>query len=617
MENSEASFFGTFPESKERLGESLLLARLVAPESNCGLGKIVGIPFERNQLEGIGIRINGRELSLLGIMADLGMIGRTKGLPHLSVGGETTQMFRGLGKWELRTAVLETNAARAYLVDGGLGVQGMGLVRYEGRENKGFGLDGPFVRNAGVLDVGGGIDYHTAERSEIFAGEYFLESAIRYGRPKFARILGIYPYQEWMGTERSNDLTCKTSLVVREDGRRGVSRKELLEAIIPLLPWAADEFHLPEDSFLRDGHNAFKRDGEVIFTDFEKRYFLYSGYEDFMCAFADKWYFDELRKDFAGFCRLFGFCQKGELYEGDLGGIERQVREEMETSTIRKEMMAPIRAFLENRDIKGIERCAMAGLIGSRAVGRWEGRRLMEPLVQGVVDSLGPEEKTLEKALDVFSGLPLAGLLSQSILGETVALEKENGKPCFRVELKTFGLPVEPVIEIPIDKTDIYAMWPYEPISGEKIGLRLPRELTENCFGDAENDFIRSTLYSQLVSVFAGMQSLSFYGLPKDEGTGLITEREGIFRLGGKVRCPELDECPARAVRVTVEERQDVEIDLFPSRGEFTVRMENGAGVFTQAELNKLAYACHLSLKKIGNDEKGAEVKIVVSGIGG
>lgn len=604
-------------ESKERLGDRLLLARLLGNTDQRGLfGEIVGIPFEQYQLEPIRIQVGSHQMGLLEVMSDMDLIGTTKGVPHLSVGGYTTQES-GWVKKERRTSLLDVDATRAYLVNGGLGVQGMGLVKYENRRNNDFGLGMPFVRNSGAMDIGGGVDATMARFSEVYANENWMRSAVYFGAPRFARTYGVYPYQTWMKAERGETME-DAGLVIREDGRRNIPRKVFQDAILRLMPFVADEMFIPTSSFEIDGHNAFMRDGEVIFTDFESHDSMSLDYVSFMHSLANEWYFDEFRRNFSGFCNIFGFSKTGELRESDIGVITEEVHNKVVQAHYRDDLMAPLFKHLIGEDRKAIERYAIAGLMASRACGRLQGTRMIRPFVENMIEDPQYERLTISDVYNYVVERPLEILGKQdNHLNERVQIVRDQvGRPNFEIELKTFGLPVEPTIRIPIDHSDILHVWPYEDERPKKLAL--PENLSNNPFIDVDPNIIANTVYSRLASGFADMVGLEAEKLPLDQDR--LNHYEYVERNGAKKFLGDLAEGKLNVlqhVRVLCEGRDDVVVDLYPSEATFSIEMKRGAKVLPIAELNKLAYTIHTIIDWLNkNGISQREIDIVVSGIG-
>jgi hypothetical protein len=607
------------PEAKEKLGDSLLIARILRPDQhNTLFAEIVGIPFEKNQFSNLSIDINGAQTKALDLMDELNLLGNTSGVPHLSVGGETTQLSGWINP-VMRTSVLDIDATRAYLVNDGLGVQGTGLVKYSQGENKEFGLGMPFRRNSGALDIGGGVDSTLSMFHGIYGHELWAQSGAYFGKPRFARLYGNFPFQSWMKYDEAAHEMDTTSLIIREDGKRNIPRKIFLESIVNLMPFVADEFIVPKSSFEIDGHNAFMRNGEVIFTDYELQETMSIDYVNFMITLSNEWYFDELRRNFDKFCNVFGFNQLEKLHQVDHDDIYRQVNEKVTGAHYRDDLMAPLLKDLIHEDKKAVERYAIAGLMASKACGRLLGRKIIRPFVENFVNSPEYENLHIEDVNAYLQGSSLEKLHAQTNhLEETVRIVRnEAGELCFSIDLKTFGLPVEPNIVIPIDRSDIYDAWPYDQVAEAKSKLIYDDEFGQNPFANIQKDEISTTLYSKLAGAFANIYGVEDNGVPQNDDRRTAGYEEfdlkGHKKFVGEYHPDILSS--ANSIRVLVEGRDDITIDVFPKEGKFSIDLHNGAHVLPIADLNKLAYITHMTVMKLEKDGQEGEIEIKVSGI--
>jgi hypothetical protein len=591
-------------ESKEKLGDSLLLARLIPSDTYGTFDQIVGIPFESYQLEPIEIKIENRSFKLLDIMQELNLIGGTQGVPHLSVGGSSKSV-----------SDVESSAARSYLVKNGQGVQGMGLVQYEQGINADFGLGLPFMRSSGIVDVGGGMESYNAASFQNEGDRFWLESILHSGKPKFARILNVFPYQSWMKFKQEDKNIHKTSVTVREDGKRGVPRKILLNAILDLLPHMADEFAIPDSSFEIDGHNAFMRDGEVIFTDYESHDELALVPYDFMHKLSNAWYFDEFRKDFGKFCDIFAFSQTGNLHEANNDTIRQHVTEVASQAAADSSLQVD----LFSSDKKLFQRHAIAGLIASRAIGRFQGRSLIKQAIYDFIYSSKDGTLHLQDAYSHLHTLSTEQIAPKNnIYRDTVQIIRtEEGRLAFSIILDTYGLPVEPTLTIPIDYSDIFYAWPFnqEIENYEKLNLRDIIEPAE--FSYIPEDAISSLLYSQLAGACANIYDLKLHGFSNDDDNRLsgfaIAKQGGTKQYVGYYKSLLYEN--NRLYRVTFEGSDNVMFETRPSQGMVVISVKNDEALPPISDLNKLAYAAHVALMAQVYSSESDVVEIRVAGI--
>src|SRR5258708_4225570 len=120
---------GEQKKGAERIGDHLCVARLISPQRvRHKAAEVIGVPFEEIQLHGYEVEMQGNKMPLLQMMQGLDLIGASGGVPHLSRGGQLSQ--------------LTSDASRSYLVGDGYGVKGMGLIQYDTPTSQiGFGLD--------------------------------------------------------------------------------------------------------------------------------------------------------------------------------------------------------------------------------------------------------------------------------------------------------------------------------------------------------------------------------------------------------------------------------------------------------------------------------------------
>lgn len=597
-------------ERKEYPGDSLRIARILMPrDENDVFALIVGIPFEPHQLEKIDIVEDGVRKPLLKIMETLDLIGETKGVPHLSVGGKTTQtMLAFTGGLSTVTSYLDSQATRAYLVGGGFGVQGAGLVKYQEGVNLDFGLGAPFMRNNGEYNIGGGVESSSAKWSAHFGNSYWLSSGIYFGKPRFARVFGVYDYQSWIETDSLHGGMQKTSLVVREDGKRGVGRKRLNDEILSLIPWMCDDFSFPVGSFEPDGHNVFEKNSSLIFTDYESIDSLCQSYDSFMMSLAKAWFFDDCRKNFRLTCTRFGLTQTGQLHEAGFEEILLKVEDVMKKSSLRSELKDPIILDLRSRNRKAVERYAIAGLMASRSLGRLFGRRMLESFVQNMVND---DSYTLLRLEDVFSyiqSLQIENLPKKTgHTGEEVGFSRnELGQLCFEIDMETFGLPVAEHIRIPVTIYDIYKVWPYDEKAKQLKKFRAPDNLGHNPFENVPTDIIKKTIYSTVASALHYI-----YGQTVDQGA---SELENEVSLTYE-ELPIEAASKLKGIVFVIDSYENFKLAIQNVDSGLSIKITGDISKMNLSQINKIAYTIHAYCMQATLRQTISDKTVTISGI--
>ncbi|OGD10648.1 hypothetical protein A2397_00055 [Candidatus Amesbacteria bacterium RIFOXYB1_FULL_44_23] len=587
----------------------LEIARLILPKDfPHQFSRIVGIPFQREQLQNISITVEGDKKPLIEIMNDLELIGETAGVPHLSVGGWTTQMG-GFLKWTYNTSYLLPETSRSYLVEEGLGVQGMGLVAYEQHQQNGFGLDVPYKRNSGDEDIGGGCDYLSTEMAEYYASRAITLTLLDMGQARFARIYRTFPYQDWMTYQDWNNKMTLSSVVVREDGKRGLPRKQLCRGIWEVLPTMTDFFDCPEASFEPDGHNAFIKDGKVIFTDYEMMKPVSISYDSFMIDFGDTWYLEELRKNYPGFLRMYNFQPIGdEKYPTALDSIRKIVDECISETYYRSELVDPLKEKMARGDDKAYVRYAMAGIVGSRAAGRLIARRVLGSEIEKILKSEPDRSFTLEEMLGILTTHFIDNPVENgNHLHETCRVFSPDEKRlCFDIHLETMGLPIADSLRLTANLADVYASWPFNPKTEDLDRLiNLPGS-EDNPFVNVPKDILQNTLYSQIAGAFSNMKGLTIPG-EISKGSGRVTGYDSRELSHGHIDFHKFLVTDHSYTELVINcEKWGITIDIDAKKETLTILAPGGVKNIPISQLNVLAYAAHVAAenaKKLGKSD--------------
>ncbi len=580
----------------EPLDSKLKIARFFSPGGSEGpVAAMLGIPFEESQFQTASFECDGREFGLLDVMQELNLVGETDGVPHLSVGGETTQYSGGIFGYGWRTSQLTNNAARAYLF-GQYSVQGTGLVHYEGREQRGFGVDGPFVRNSGAIDIGGGVDSTSVDLQKHYAERLWTQSYLHFGQPQFARIYKILQYQPWM--EYRYDVA-ECSAVIRDDGKRNVSRKELLKQIKKILPFLTDAYMFSHAFFEIDGHNAFKnRNGDVIFTDYESMDYLSKDPVNFMFTLGDSWFFEGMRKNFPEFCAIYDF----ELYSDsvfprlDIPRITEIIKDHVFGSNYIDDVLSKVKNNLRNSDEKAMVRYAMAGVIGSRSNAKEAGMQMLRDSMATVPKSLDRPLSLEEMYIQLREKIKGVDLEAESYNHERCSVQvTENGVIYLTLTINTFGLPISPVLRMPLTLADVYEHWPWRhPSEGTHEDILQPSQF-DNPFAEVSDTILSETVYSKIAGVFSMITGFKQDGVTKRfKNMGVmdfsVLSDYMTFELAYKEKKDSLLE------KITVNIGNSIRLYITPKEGKIKFLIFTDSFTQQPSELNAAAYTLHTSL---------------------
>jgi len=562
----------------ERPGHSLRLARLISPHDfQHKIAEIIGIPFEESQLQVYSIEVPGHgKIPLLKMMEELGLLGHADGVPHLSRGGALPRIDE---EGESYNLVFTSQAARAYLV-GGYGIKGMGLVQYDTPTTQvGFGLDTGFQRGErDRTEIGGGLKLSHAEAELKNANDIRLLFLLNSGGDvPFARFFNVLPYQDTF--EGYNRIPA--GIVIREDGQRGLEKKVLTRAIFQVLPTLTDFFYHTPAFFLGDGHNAFLRGGKVVFTDFEKVDHLVGSPVDFMVELSQEWYFEELRKNYSEFLRMYGLTPTSGLgvRGADLERVKEQIAAfvSIEESRSHGSRLDVIKSALDPRDDKDeplpvdlilLMRFAMAGVISEHANVRYEARGMLSDKIGEALKDVSPNDpidvQTLyERILALDFGED--GIEEYDDSGGRYVLTKDQqGRLIVKSRINTFGLPIDPEIAINLTPADIYEE------SGYRFGKKVKAiDSAPNEFSQLRRNLFSDTAYSRIAGIFARMEHEQRTVLTTSHASSFGDIAEGVFAFSDLVKI----EC--RSGSVTIE----------------SPYIEN----IGTANLNKIAYIVHVT----------------------
>lgn len=597
-------------ESRERPGQHLSIARLLSPRKlNHPIASIVGIPFESNQLQACTIEVNGQKIPLLNMMQQQDLIGPTKGVPHMSVGGVTTQFIGLFGHYEWRTSELVTNATRAYLVEDGIGVQGTGLTQYTPDGKLGFGLDMPFMRHSSRKDVGGGVETDGLKYQLYKANELWLLASLEGIHPNFARILKIFDYQNWLEYSKWDHHMNRTSIVVREDGIRELPKGILVKGVWKILPLLTDFFRNASDFSMSDGHNAFVRNGEIIFTDYEQVDRLFKDYAHFMITLGDQWYVEELRKQFSKFTEIYGLRAIGSTDYKKTDTIYERVSHYVNESYIQPDLINPVKKKLAEGDPKALVRYAMVGVIASRALGREIGRELLHEQMQDIIKENSGQHFTLQGMKQILNErLKSMQLEKGNHLEETCrVIYDEHGNLAFDLTLNTFGLPIENHIIVPVTHADIYQSWPWE---GEtQTGLIPPTNLDDypNPFKDVADDLFSKTMYAQVAGALANIKGLTVFPESKEDPKRLEGYDTAAYENGQIRFHMQLEGDPLPPTTFLLGESMQV----ICNGSDMIIQSATDLSEISMEDLNKYAYIIHVASEYLR--ETTAEQAIKVS----
>jgi hypothetical protein len=587
-------------EQEERPDAELKIARFFPLNSN-HIAEIVGIPFEANQFKGIQIHLDELNVDLEKLMHSLKLIGVTQGVPHLSIGGSTRgyqESLNGVDK-----PVMEPQSSRSYLYINNIGVQGTGLVQYDNASQLGFGLGEPFLRPNGVYDTGGGLAYYTAEASEREGNKLWMLSLLHFGKPSFARVFKRLDFSQglYKRSEAEPERVVETNVLIREDGQREVPRQQLRQAIWDLIPMICKHRILPNASFSNDGHNAFLKDGKVIFTDYEEITSLYGDPIDFMYKFNDQynlWWFEGLRKNFPQFCTILGLTSSSDTYRVNSQTLLSNIQYALEQSTVETHKVDFMNDLIKSNDYRDLMRCAMAGVMGSYSRGIYGSRKILSGVIKSQLIFSNEKKWTLNKMLETLSENDFPKDTSRFIQNDPSGMhllyaDKETHQLRFRFSIDNYGLPIDQWVDIPVTQADIFEAWPES--DGNKQSLELPAEIQDNPFADISEDILSKTPYCQISSCFAQMRELAQTGTnsTKDVVYHQIEKFNQNTHTIVKQTEPNPDE---NLETLTIECNSTLIMIISPKKGQITIESNQPIQNTPLAELNKYAYIAHILL---------------------
>jgi len=581
-------------ERKEVLGPNLKIARLIPPKTyHHKVAEIVGIPFEESQLRPFAVDVNGKSTSLLTMMGSLDLIGETEGVPHLSVGGSS----RSGGS-------VDSGAARSYLVGDGYGIKGAGLVRYslEGGQT-GFGLGDLLNRDMGT-DIAGGIRSSVAVTEFDRSSRLSLLFQLNTGESKCARFLKVFDYQPWHALYNQ----AQTSLLIREDGKRGVPKKNLVNAIHDALPTLTDFREFPKDFFEGDGHNAFLRDGKVIFTDYEANQTFVPEYVDYMAKLGNTWYFEELRKRYPKFLELYSLHSTGIIDYSQLGQVEESVRRYVGESRLG----GAVEDAITRGDTREIVRYAMAGVIASRANARvWGQEMLGDYIVEGFRDGKLGDTPTLKDVEEFLKTVTYPGMEEADTNEWCRVTRDEAGNLVFNMHLNNFGLPIDPNVAVAVTSADVYEAWNNATrMSSKKRSLRIPQQ-EGNIFENFPSNLFSRTLYPVLSGTLLNLKTQELYTDPIDQtlvGYNSQAFHQGLIDYGAYFINLETDFSTPTTFLFGNTLRVSFDGNALRIEGE-REEMKN----FSTTDLNKFAYAAHVAAEFLKDDASSGPRVIRIS----
>lgn len=552
----------------------LQIARIISPlDSNSKLPEIFGIPFETHQLQTCSFNTGDQKINLLDLMNEFDLIGETQGVPHLSVGGGVQRPGASTHTY------LQTNITRSYLVGGGLGVKGAGLIDYDATlGNQGFGI-GEFISRTSGVDIAGGLEQWDARNQEEISNTLYALSYLQNGTSSFARIYKPFKFTGHQLYSLTKKRMTESHFLVRDDGKRGMSKKELSKSLSRVLPLLTDFAYSPNDFFEPDGHNAFKRNGSVIFTDYEACWEMRMEYPTYISELKDAWFMEGLRKDFNRFAQMFSFSTTYTPINYSL--IQSLLYDAIKQSDYFDEGKQELIKDLTSGDKKGLIRQAMAGAICSRARAKAIGHEILRNEINTVLNANDGVQFTFEEMYTRLSKIDRENMISTPTgkNEECRILTDDDEGLEFELEIETFGLPIDYTVRTPITLADIYYCWPTEDKEELKDAL-----LPENPFSDVPEDIISNSVYANIVSVFLNIKGLKhpntapaeqrFQGYDLD----LLNEGRVLFQANNRFATPNINFSYNNLVNIRFED------------GKLFIESGTTLGELSMTELNKLAY---------------------------
>jgi len=560
------------PEMKEVLMPNLKIARLFSTvHETTEFSRTVGIPFEEHQLQTCSFHIGTDTIGLLEMMQELDLIGPTQGVPHLSVGGKA--------KLEYFEGFYQHSTSRSYLAPNGYGVKGAGLVQSNiSQQNQAFGI-GDYISRVNSPDIAGGVTEFSAESQTEVAQNLYRLSLLETGNSSFARIYSCLPFINHQTFSRSKERMQQSSLIIREDGVRGSSRKKMLSSLPEFLPLLTDFAYSANDFLEPDGHNVFMRDGKVVLTDYEATYNMLKDYGVYINEYANSWYFEEMRKGFNNFARIYNFMPYDNLTTVNISDIIVELQKSLETSIYYD--LDDFRDALEEADPKQIIRYAMASVLCSRAKAREIGHGILKKEIQRIITANPDNSYTLEEMFATLTQEELSGDFHGQGTNQEICRISSDGPLSFDVDLLTFGLPIDSDIRIPITLADIYLSWPLDDVS-ELAEVYLPR----NPFAEIPENILIESPYSKVISGLFNIKSLQTRSNTESErfiGYDLEELRNGRYLYRQEVDIHNLD----------LSFNYNDQIIFEMQDGSLLIDTSVNLSSISASDLNKLAYMIH------------------------
>lgn len=600
------------PSKETQPTPRIYLAYLFRPETtDCPHAEQIGIPHQPKQLLDINITIGSRRVPLIELLVRYDLVRPADAIPHLSVGG-TVNPNRAVQK--LLSVTVDSNLARSYICDG-IGVQGMGLISLSENEQSGFGVQGAVQRVASGEDMGGGMSFERAVEYAAISQVLRVHMYLSIGEVPVARIFKVLPLHFSEVPHPYTGHPQLSAVVVREDGVRGVPKKKLFQAIQQVLPVLTDNGFVANDFFEADGHNAFFRDGQVCFTDFETVRMSQDIGVSYIVELGQQWYMHEFRRQFSAFCRSYNLVQTGTLADAQYDHMKSSLQALIEV-TDAEDSIEKIHQAIESHATRNLTSFALAGVIASRREAIAHLRAVLNRELQSSAAFVfsrvvTPQQLYAAVAFEV----GVREIEVHTPLGKRIAVFVRNGVLQAELEIETFGLPIEPSVQHTITLADIFRAAPAEYRTGRIV---LPDEFASDFF-DAENaQFLQHTFYSFLRSAVA--DHLHAWKLPeRTSGTDrfqLYTEVSDeqltlVAPIGFSKELPNIIFETAAPLQIAYEaEHRQCRISSTPDLLEYDLEA-----------LNKLLYTLHIAIAELAEDprnrivESDGAVHIVVTGV--
>lgn len=589
-------------EKEPGTDHNLYLARFFSPDDNNPAFECVGIAFELEQLEVVEFTIGEKKIKLIDLMTSKNLVTKIDGVPHLAVSGFNVDI-KQRGNVNVQNPITtnglsaDGGIARSYLYKDGIGVKGAGLVEYDDfGKQLGFGVGRPIQRTAAPnssrlipsYNAGGELPFHYANLEKQFSQTYWQLSSLSEDTPSFARVYRVFPYHviptmNSNGRYETSPYNSHLGLMIREDGKRGVPRKKLLAAIFHVLPYCLIDGNLPSPSFETDGHNAFIRNGKVIFTDYEAAGGIYPNLESYFNNLFNRWYMDELRKDFPEFCKMYNLEARGNLSNIDWLILDQTLRRNAGYGPYSLERY-------EKMDRRELIKLAMLYVMSQYAskISELEDGFLSLFSSNLFYGDNSQENLTVKDIYLKFKELVESGRLSTLYafsIGD-MKFTVEGDDVFYEMTLDTCGLPFNPIVRHKITMNNFIASFSEDAVAKFATGI-----LSENPYSLCDESRFKKSIYSTLCTAFFSMKGSTFYHNRTHHSLNNLDVVSAIPTSLTFI-------CSSLGITILMDH----------ITGEVNISLDRDISSIPIESLNRLAYSIHVAIMSVdGNDLKMAQ----------